>query len=539
MSKKNKFFFVFLPLLLSITLISGIFIGRFFFNSGQRTTIVFKNNFNSDSKISTIIDLILDSYVDSVDKKEIINKTIKNLLQELDPHSYYISAEEYAELNEPLEGSFEGIGIEFRIQNDTVVVVHPINGGPSEMLGIKAGDRIVTVNDENIAGKHISNKEVIKRLKGKKGTKVKVGILRHGNKKILEFNITRDKIPIYSIDASYMINDSIAYIKISRFAKNTYEEFKNSYEDLLKKGMKYLILDLRSNGGGFLQSAIKIADEFLDKNKLIVYTKGHARPRTDYYATANGNLENIALYLLIDEGTASASEILAGAIQDNDRGIIIGRRSFGKGLVQEQIRMPDASAIRLTVARYYTPSGRCIQKPYGKTISDYEKETYKRYLDGELLNKDSIKVNDSLKYFTRKGKIVFGGGGIIPDIFVPLDTSHNSNLLTNLYYKGIFYSYTFNYVDKFRKELKKKYTNSDDFDKNFKIDKLLLNDFISYVKNNGINFNEKEFSKSKDIITTNLKAGIARNLFGIEIYYKIINQKDPTFKKAVSLIENN
>ncbi|NQX99397.1 MAG: S41 family peptidase, partial [Flavobacteriales bacterium] len=421
MSKNNALLLIFLPLIIAGSIVLGIFLSAFLTPSNVNDrTLIFPQNkrFNTATKLNEILNFIENTYVDSVDKKELTEESIKSMLATLDPHSYYIPAKEFDGMNESLEGNFDGIGVEFRIKNDTVLIISPIANGPSDRLGIKAGDRIVKVDTTDIAGVGISNAGVIKLLKGPRGTKVNVEIIRQGSKKRKHFTITRDRIPIFSIDAPYMINDNTGYLKITRFSKNTYEEFIKASQGLKDRGMKNLIIDLRNNGGGILQAATKIADEILMKNKMIVYTDGRARNKEEYFSTNKGILETTEIAIIINENSASASEILAGAIQDNDRGSIIGRRSFGKGLVQEQVQWPDGSALRLTVARYYTPTGRCIQKDYGTSLEDYHAEAYNRYDNGELLSADSIQFPDSLKFYTPEGKVVYGGGGIMPDIFV-------------------------------------------------------------------------------------------------------------------------
>lgn len=417
-------FYVYLPIIFALVLVLGIFIGTTFLSGGQK--MVMGGNTGKFSKLQDVLQYINQEYVDTVNDDDLVERSIVSLLENLDPHSSYISAEELQANNEPLQGNFEGIGVEFNIVDDTVRVVAAIPGGPAEGVGVQAGDKIVMVDGKTIAGIKIANKGVMERLKGKGGTKVKISVKRNGRKGLIDFTITRGTIPIYSLDASYMLTANLGYIKISRFAATTYDEFMQALDKLQKQGMTKLVVDLRGNGGGFLNTAVDIADEFLPEGKSIVYTQGKARPRKDFYATKRGSFENGELFILIDDGSASASEILAGAVQDNDRGTLIGRRSFGKGLVQEQSEFTDGSAIRLTIARYYTPTGRCIQKSYKHGVDDYYNEELSRYESGELESADSIKVADSLKYKTPGGKIVYGGGGIIPDEFVPLDTANRS-----------------------------------------------------------------------------------------------------------------
>lgn len=539
MSKNKKLILLLSPLILAVFLVIGIYIGALLSTSNANKTIVFPQGerFNNASKLNEILNFIGETYVDSVNKKELTEQSITAMLLELDPHSYYIPAKEYDGMNDPLEGNFEGIGVEFRIQNDTVLVVAPIAKGPSAKLGIKAGDRIVIVDTSNIAGIGITNDQVIKYLKGPRGTKVKVKIKRRGVSKLLSFTITRDKIPIYSVDSPYMITDKTAYLKITRFSKTTYAEFLKATDQLKFEGMKNLIIDLRGNGGGVLQAATQIADEMLPKNKMIVYTDGRVRKKEEYFSNDNGSLEFINIAILINENSASASEILAGAIQDNDRGEVVGRRSFGKGLVQEQVLWPDGSALRLTVARYYTPTGRCIQKPYGKNLDEYHAEAYNRYANGELLSQDSIQFPDSLKYFTPEGKVVYGGGGIMPDIFVPLDTAGGSAYLYELRYKGIMSEFTLNYMDVNRNKLLSQYPDAVQFKNKFNIDNDLFNSLIKFASSKEIKRNLPEIKTSKKLIERGLKAIMSKNLYNDFGYYVIINDYDKTVQKAIKSFE--
>lgn len=537
MSKNNKLILLLLPLIIAICVVVGIYIGALISTSSATAnqSVIFPQGkrFNNASKLNEILNFIGETYVDSINKKELTEQSITAMLTQLDPHSYYIPAKEYDDMNDPLEGNFDGIGVEFRIQNDTVMVVAPIAKGPSAKLGIKAGDRIIKVDTTDIAGIGITNDQVIKHLKGPRGTKVRVKIRRRGVKKLLSFTITRDKIPIYSVDSPYMITDKTAYLKITRFSKTTYAEFLKATDQLKFEGMKNLIIDLRGNGGGLLQAATNIADEILPKNKMIVYTDGRTRKKEEYFSSDNGSLEFTNIAILINENSASASEILAGAIQDNDRGEIIGRRSFGKGLVQEQVVWPDGSALRLTVARYYTPTGRCIQKPYGKNIDEYHNEAYLRYANGELLNQDSIHFPDSLKFFTPEGKEVFGGGGIMPDIFVPLDTVGGSNYLYELRYKGIMSEFTLGYMDNNRTKLLKKYPDALAFKNNFKINNDLFNSLIKFASDKEIVRNLDGIQTSKKLIERGLKAIMSKNLYNDFGYYVIINDYDKTVQKAI------
>ncbi len=530
---------IFLPLLLTLSVVVGIYLGSYLSSTTGNRSIIFSksNNKSSTGKLNEILNFIEEAYVDSVDSKELLENSINSMLSNLDPHSYYISPKDFNDMNDPIEGSFEGIGVEFRIKDDTVMVVAAIANGPSEKLGIQAGDRIIKVDTVTIAGKNITNNDVIKLLKGPRGTKVNVFIKRRGTKKLLKFAIVRDEIPIYSVDAPYMIDDHIGYVKISRFAKTTYAEFIQAVAELKEKDMENLIIDLRNNGGGVLSSAISIADEILDKNQMIVYTKGRARKKTEYYSTSKGILKGVKIAILINENSASASEILAGAIQDNDRGIILGRRSFGKGLVQEQIPWPDGSAIRLTVARYYTPSGRSIQKPYENGLDDYNLEAYKRYENGELLEADSVHFPDSLKYFTKKGKVVYGGGGIMPDIFIPLDTIGGTDYLYQLRYNGIIQEFSLNYIDSRRKQMLESYHDAVQFKKQFKVSNQLFNNFIKFATESGIERDLGQIKKSKSLIEQGLKADMSRHLYGNFGFYVIVNENDNTINRAIEEIK--
>ncbi len=533
--KNKKNILLFLPVIISLSIVAGIFLASFLLLSTNNNSVVFPiaKQFNTATKLNEILNFIENTYVDSVNKKDLIEKSISSMLSNLDPHSYYIPASHFNDMNDPLNGNFEGIGVEFRIKDDTLLIISPIAKGPSAKLGIKAGDRIVRVDTTNIAGNGISNEKIIKLLKGPTGSKVAVDIVRRGKKRIFHYVITRGEIPIFSVESPYMITNKTAYLKITRFAKTTHAEFVSATNKLLKKGMQNLIIDLRGNGGGLLAAATAIADEILPKNKMIVYTKGRSRAREDIYSTDKGTLEKINICVLINENSASASEILAGSIQDNDRGTVIGRRSFGKGLVQEQVVWPDGSALRLTVARYYTPTGRCIQKPYGKNLDEYHADAYQRYLNGELLSADSIHFNDSLKYYTPQGKIVYGGGGIMPDIFVPLDTNGGTTYLYEMRSLGLIQDFALDYVDNHREKLGKSYKDAIAFKSHFKIANHLFNNLIKYTTDKGLKRNLTEIQESKNIIVRDLKAAISRNLFNNFGYYTIINQYDKTVKKAI------
>ncbi len=524
---------ILLPIIFSLLLATGIFIGAKLNFSGQHAIRFLQSEKKSSDKINSVLNFIEAEYVDTVNKTVLEEKAIADLLQNLDPHSVYITAKEVQEMREPLEGNFEGIGIEFNIIKDTIRVISVIAGGPSETLGIQAGDKIVKIEGKPAAGVKIKNKDVLGKLRGKGGTKVNVSIQRGNSRKLIDYTITRGTIPIYSVDVSYMLDKKTGYIKVSRFAETTYEEFLEHTTDLRSKGMQNLILDLRGNGGGLLSTAVKICDEFLEKGKVIVYTEGKSHPRETITATNRGILTDTKLIVLIDESSASASEIVAGAIQDNDRGTIVGRRSFGKGLVQRETMFADSSAIRLTVARYYTPTGRCIQKPYGKDLQDYYSEEYNRYEHGELLHADSIPENDLLKYKTPKGKIVYGGGGITPDIFIPLDTSGRTSFLTDLYVKGSLNQFSFDYADKNRKAFSK--MEFEKFRNTFTVDQTIISDLFELSYKMGVKPNPQESESSKRLIKNLLKASIARQIWRNEGFYPILNEEDKAIQKAADL----
>ncbi len=490
-------------------------------------------------KIEALLYHINKNYVDSVNNEDMVEDAIRGILNELDPHSSYIPADELVAMNEPLKGNFDGVGIQFNIFKDTLMVVQTIAGGPSEKVGLMAGDRIVIVDDENIAGIGLENSDVLRLLKGPKGTKVNVTIKRKGSKDLLPFEITRDKIPIYSVDAGYMASPTTGYIKVNRFAANTVEEFTEALDSLKKQGMKNLILDLQGNGGGYLRTAKGLADQFLKDGQLIVFTKGRSFPKKESFATSRGDYESGKLIVLINESSASASEIVSGAIQDHDRGLIIGRRSFGKGLVQKPVPLPDGSAVRLTTQRYYTPSGRCIQKSYADGADAYRKEKYERLEKGELNSMDSIHLGDSLKFYTDNRRVVYGGGGVMPDIFVPIDTTMGSDYYYAVVRKGIMNSYALEYVNKHRKDLTKQYPNIHSFKDGFTMDDKVMSKFIKYSKDEGVEENEEEYKKGELLTKTRLKALIARNLYKRGAFYEIINPIFPTYQKALQVIDSN
>jgi carboxyl-terminal processing protease len=518
-----------------LVLAFGVQIGKFI--SPSRVP-VFSSDSARENKINELFYYVDHNYVDSIDMDSLLEITLAEMLEKLDPHSNYIPAKELQSLSESMQGNFEGIGVEFQIQKDTIVVVSPISGGPSERLGILSGDRIIQVDTLNVAGVGFTNSDVVKHLRGEKGTVVTVTIKRKGLGKLLVFDIVRDKIPITSVDVSYMLDDEIGYVKVNRFAATTDTEFRQAIRKLNKEGVQSLILDLRGNPGGYLHAANSIADEFLGSGDLIVYTQGRARSKQVYLATRSGQMENKKLVVLIDEGSASASEIVAGAIQDHDRGIVIGRRTFGKGLVQEQNMLSDGSAFRLTTARYYTPSGRSIQKHYDEDVDAYHREAYARYETGEVYSEDSLKVEDSLKYFTDRGRVVYGGGGITPDIFVPLDTVGKSDWLYDLLAENIINDFVFNYVDKNRASLNG-FKSARAFNEAFEIDEALFTDFLEKVKAREIKSPTHQVQHSKDWILIRIKALIARQMWNDEGFFRVVNDEDPMMQKALEVLKTN
>lgn len=491
-------------------------------------------------KLQLALYAINNLYVDSTNQAKLVEDAITGMLEKLDPHSTYTNPEETKEMTEPLAGNFDGIGIQFNMLTDTVYVIQVISGGPSEKVGLMAGDRIVEVNDSVIAGVKMSTPEVMKRLRGPKGSEVHVKVKRGGEPKLLDFTITRGKIPVYSIDAAYMADKKTGYIKLNRFAASSTKEFKEALNNLTRKGMTQLILDLQGNGGGYLNVAIELADEFLSRGKLIVYTEGEKQKRQEALSTYAGSFEDGRLVILVDEASASASEILSGAIQDWDRGIIIGRRTFGKGLVQRPIPLPDGSMIRLTVARYYTPTGRCIQKPYEKGKGEeYAHDLMSRYKHGELMSADSIHFPDSLKFQTlEKARTVYGGGGIMPDVFVPIDTTYNSEYHRSLISNGLVNRVAMNYLDQHREELNKRYKKVHTYKERFVVPESVMNDLRIMADNKKIAFKEEEYSRSLPLIRLQIKALIARDLFDTTSYFYIINDVNQTYQEALRLIND-
>lgn len=490
-------------------------------------------------KLMRVLNLVENNYVDTVNKYKITEAAVVGMLKELDPHSFYITKEELQKVNEDMSGAFEGVGVQFNIMDDTLMVVSAITGGPSEKVGILAGDRIVTVDSENIAGVGINNDKVFKLLRGPKGTKVDLGIKRKGVQGVETYTVIRDKIPINSLDAAYMINENTAYVKLNRFSATTMKEYREAMSKLTKQGAKHLILDLTNNGGGFLDMSTQLVDEYLDKDKLIVYTEGEKSPKEVMNSTSRGSMETGKIVVMVDEGSASASEIVSGAIQDWDRGVIVGRRTFGKGLVQKQYPLNDGSAIRLTVARYHTPTGRVIQRPYGKNDKEYHKDLAKRYQRGEMFSADSINFPDSLKYSTlRLKRTVYGGGGIMPDMFVAIDTSYSSDFLKAMNRRGIQSQFVLNYIDRNREELSKNYSDFTQFLTDFKVDETIMKELIEHAEKSNIKPKDGDLEISGRAIELQLKALFARNLFEQDHFYQIINEIDPIYNAAVEIVTN-
>lgn len=521
----------FQPLVYAILLVVGVYIGA---NFGGNTVLVNRQSPESNpNKLVNILSKIDEMYVDSVEKSQLIDRAINAMLEGLDPHSYYISAEEFAAIQEPLEGNFEGIGVEFLIQNDTLLVVTPIEGGPSEAAGIQAGDKIVRVDTVNIAGVGLTNERVMKLLKGEKGTKVELGIERRGEDRERIFSIVRDKIPIHSVVASVMVEPEIGYLRMTRFARTSYEEFMAGMEELVSDGAKRIILDLRGNGGGYLNVAIPVVEEFLERDKLIVYTEGKSSPRQEYHSRTRGKFSDLDVVVLINHGSASASEILAGALQDHDRSITVGRRSFGKGLVQDEIGLPDRSALRLTVARYYTPTGRSIQRPYGEGI-DYENEYNERFENGEFYEVDSIRSSDTLRYTTPAGRIVYGGGGITPDIFVPFDTAGVTYYFSELSYTGVLRSFAIDYTEQNRASLSR-FATVEDFIRGFTMTDNMLSALVRFAEGEGVPADPRGLRLSKEPIRIRVMAYMARSLFNEEAYYRVLLEDDAMFREALKV----
>lgn len=529
-SNKNRL----MPFLLAICLVAGILIGTFYTNhfSGNKLGIIN----TSSNKLNALLHIIDEQYVDTVSMFNLVEEAMPQILAELDPHSSYIPAKDLEAVNSDLKGNFSGIGVQFTIQDDTIHINSVIQGGPSEKVGLLAGDRIVEVDDSSFVGKIVTNSEAMRRLKGEKGSKVKLGIYRPGEKEILHFTVVRGDIPVKSIDAAYMINDKFGYVKVNKFGETTYPELLVALAQLSQANCKGMIIDLRGNTGGYMAAAIQMVNEFLPNNKLIVYTEGRKSPRENYTSNGTGSSQTMPLIVLMDEGSASASEIFAGAIQDNDRGTIIGRRSFGKGLVQQPIEFSDGSAIRLTIARYYTPSGRCIQKPYEKgNDAEYEMDIITRYEHGEFFSADSIKQNIKEIYHTSLGRTVYGGGGIMPDIFVPQDTTGMTSYYRMAATRGLIIRYTLDYTDKNRNKLKE-YDTPQKMEAYLKTQNL-LEKFAEYAEKKGLKRRNILMYKSKQLFEESLYGNIIYNMLGIEAYITYSNLTDKTVQKALEVLE--
>lgn len=492
-------------------------------------------------KLLMVENIVNNLYVDNVDEEKIVENAVRGILENLDPHSSYSTKEETTSSQETMQGSFSGIGIQFNMQKDTLYVVQTIAGGPSEKVGILPGDRFIAVDDSIIAGRKLKNTDIMKRLRGPKGTKVNIKVKRGSNAELLEFRITRDDIPLNSIDAVYMADGKTGYIRLSRFAATSYKEFKDAITKLKKQGMQQLILDLTDNGGGYMQIAAQIANEMLNRGNLIVYTQGRKSPRQNLNADGSGTFRTQKVVVMINQFSASASEILSGAVQDWDRGVVVGRRSFGKGLVQREFLLPDSSSFRLTIARYYTPSGRNIQKPYVKgDRKDYDKDIIDRYNHGELQSADSIHFADSLKHTTlRLHRTVYGGGGIMPDVFVPLDTTQYTDYHRRLVAKGIIPQFALRYVDKNRADLKAQYPDAQKFIKEFTVTDEMLNNLVDAGKAEKVDFDKSQFAKSKEMLRTFVKAAIANDLFSTGAYFQIVNEQNDIYKEALSIINDD
>ena len=524
----------FMPFLLAVCLIAGIAIGTFYANhfSGNKLGIIN----TSSNKLNALLRIIDDQYVDTVKMTDLVEEAMPQILSELDPHSSYIPAQKLEAVNDELKGSFSGVGIQFTIQEDTIHINSVIQGGPSEKVGIMAGDRIVEIDDSAFVGKVVTQSECMKRLKGEKGSKVKLGIFRPGEKEILHFTVVRGDIPVKSIDAAYMLNDKFGYIKVNKFGETTYPEFLIALAKLNQKNCQGIVVDLRGNTGGYMVAPIQMVNEFLPNNRLIVYTQGRKSPREDYKSNGTGSSQDMPVIVLVDEASASASEIFAGAIQDNDRGTIIGRRSFGKGLVQQPIEFSDGSAIRLTIARYYTPSGRCIQKPYEKGKGEeYEMDLLTRYEHGEFFSADSIKQNEKEIYHTSLGRPVYGGGGIMPDIFVPQDTTGMTSYFRMAASRGLIIRYSFDYTDNNRSTLQN-YESADKLLAYLKTQNL-LDKFASWAEKKGLKRRNNLMYKSKELFELSLYGNIIYNMLGIEPYIAYLNKTDKTVLKALEVLE--
>ena len=531
-NQRNKY----IPLIIAVSVIAGILTGIFYSKRFSNERKEYSANFTTSNKLNGLLRIINDQYVDTVNMTQLIEDAMPQILGELDPHSSYIPAKDLQAVNDDLAGSFSGIGVQFTIQQDTIHISNVIPGGPSEKVGIMAGDRIVEIDDSAFVGKIVTNYESMKRLKGPKGSEVKLGIFRQGEKEVLHFTIVRGDIPVKSIDAAYMLNDKFGYIKVNKFGETTYPEMLISLAQLHQQNCQGIVIDLRGNTGGYMGPAIQMVNEFLPKGRLIVYTQGRMAPRENYPSNGTGSSQEMPIIVLLDEGSASASEIFAGAIQDNDRGTIIGRRSFGKGLVQQPIEFNDGSAIRLTIARYYTPSGRCIQKPYTKgRDEEYELDILTRYEHGEFFSQDSIKQDESHIYYTSIGRPVYGGGGIMPDIFVPQDTIGMTSYFRMAINRGLTVQFCFQYTDQNRTKLQK-YDNADDLWKYLKTQNI-LEKFARFAESKGLKRRNILMYKAKEHFDRNLYGNIIYNMLNMEEYLKYLNQSDKTVLKALEILE--
>lgn len=523
-----------MPLVIAVCVVVGILIGTFYAKHYGGTKLGIING--SSNKLNALLRVIDDQYVDTVNMTDLVEKAMPQILAELDPHSTYIPAQKLEEVNSELEGSFSGIGVQFTIQEDTIHINSVVPGGPSEKVGLMAGDRIVMVNDSLFVGKGLTNEKAMRNLKGPKGTTVKLGIKRASEKELLDFTITRGDIPQNTIDAAYMINDKFGYVQISKFGRTTHVELLNAIAQLTHKDCQGLIIDLRDNTGGYMEAATRMVNEFLPEGKLIVYTQGRKYPRMEEYANGTGSCQKMPIVVLVNEGSASASEIFAGAIQDNDRGTIVGRRSFGKGLVQQPIDFSDGSAIRLTIARYYTPSGRCIQRPYENgNNSEYEMDWINRYEHGEFFSKDSIKLDEDQKYYTTLGRPVYGGGGIMPDVFVPQDTTGVSSYLIEVSNKGLILQFSFQYSDRNRSKLSE--CENEDEMYQYLRRQGIVDQFIRFADSKGVKRRNLLIHKSHKLLEKSLYGNIIYNILGREPYIRYLNQSDATVKTALEILE--
>ena len=529
---RNRFPWVFCTLVFVLGLLAGAFVMQRRIKEVQPVI-----SYTHGSKIGAVMQIIESNYVDTVNDEQLTTEGLTSILHSLDPHSAYMPPKEYEEAEEEIQGNFQGIGVQFRVISDTPTVILPISGGPSERAGILAGDKIIMADKDTLAGRKMNTDDIVKKLKGPKGTKVRLGLKRSGTDNLVWVTVKRDVIPTYSVDAHFVVEPGIGYVKVSKFAAKTAYEFEAALAELADKGVNRLIIDLRSNGGGLLTPCLEMADMLLAKDDVIVYTEGRNRRRSELHATGYGDFQNMQLAVLIDEWSASASEILSGAIQDNDRGVILGRRSFGKGLVQEQMDLGDGSALRLTVARYYTPSGRCIQKPYDGSYEEYEEDVMRRYLSGEMTGRDSSFHADSVKYYTKKGRVVYGGGGIMPDVLLPYKTDSLFVYMNQISNRGYNYDYSFRYTTAHRKELKRAYPSAEAFTRDFVLEDALFEDFIRYTEEKGLPRDTASLAKYGQEMRLTLKALIGRDLYDDAGFYPTYLQRDDDFMEALRVLK--